>query len=97
MSDKVEERLLIDFKMVRDVLQDIGELVDDLDGIDLDESDAITSQSKGRHRQERARISQDLNLLADRLDLAAQLVRVQYWKARGEEDPLSHPPIGGTA
>lgn len=79
---------MIDMTGVLIVLREVSTLVEDLNGIDLDETNAIASQSKGRSRRERAQASQDLNLLASRLELAAQLVRVQYWAARGESNPL---------
>lgn len=80
---------MIDLTRVRNVLREANEIIDDLHGKDLDETAAITSQSKGQLRQERAQMSQDLQLLAGRLELAAQLTRVEYWYARGESDPLA--------
>lgn len=85
---------VVDLSQVRTVLAEITTLVENLDGIDLDETDAVRSQSKGRSRQERAQASQDMNLLASRFELCAQLVRVQYWAARGEADPLAWTAIG---
>lgn len=79
---------MIDLNRVRHVLAEVNTLVADLHGQDLDETDAITSQSKGQARVRKAQLSQDLQLLATRLELAAQLVRVEYWHARGETDPL---------
>lgn len=79
---------MINLSRVRSVLQEVDELVRGLDGADLDEQDAVTSQSKGRARQERAKKSQDLNLLAARLRFASELVLNEYWFARGEIDPL---------
>lgn len=86
------EAVVIDLTRVRKVLNEASTLVGRLDGLDLDETNAVASQSKSRSRQERAQASQDLNLLASRLELAAQLVRVEYWAARGEPNPLE----GGT-
>lgn len=89
--ETVEEATLagmINLSTVKALLGDVQTLVDGLDGVDLNEEDALTSQSKGRARQERARKSQDLNLLAHRLRLAAELVQNEYWYARGEGDPL---------
>lgn len=82
------EAVVIDLTLVRKTLGEAATLVDRLDGLDLDEKDAVASQSKSRTRQERAQASQNLNLLASRLELAAQLVRVEYWAARGETNPL---------
>lgn len=79
---------MIDLTKVKSVLAEVDSLVQSLHGQDLDESKAVESQSKGRNRVERARLSQDLNLLAQRLELAAGLVKNEYWFARGEVDPL---------
>lgn len=78
----------IDFTRLRHVLEEVNEIVASLDGIDLDETNALTSNAKGRARQEKAKRSQDLQLLATRLELGAALVRVEYWCSRGESDPL---------
>lgn len=80
---------MINLSLVRNVVDDVVDLITTLDGIELDESDAVTSQSKGEARRIRAQRSQDLQLLASRLELAAQLVRVEYWYARGERDPIN--------
>lgn len=80
---------MIDFTRLKLVLEEIDALVEDLDGKALDETAALTNQSKGEARRERAQRSQDLQLLASRLELAAQLVKVEFWNARGEGDPLS--------
>lgn len=42
----------------------------------------------GKKNTHHAAISRELLLAADRLDLAASLVRVQYWRTRGVADPL---------
>lgn len=78
---------MIDLSTVRRCLGDVDGLVNALDGQELDETDAVTSQSKGELRKLRAQRSQDLQLLATRLELAAALVRNEYWFARGEKDP----------
>lgn len=79
---------MIDLSRVRNVLNEVNDLVDELDGVSLDERDAVTSQSKGQARQAKAQRSQELQLLAHRLEFAASLVRNEYWFARGESDPL---------
>ena len=71
------------------VLDECRDLVTSLHGQDLDESNAIDSQSKGEARKRKAELSQDLNFLATRLELAAALVRIEYWWARGEADPTN--------
>lgn len=80
---------MIDLSRVRSVLKDVNDLVEELDGLALDERDALTSQSKGELRQMKAQRSQELQLLATRLELAASLTRVEFWYARGESDPLN--------
>jgi hypothetical protein len=79
---------MIDMTRVRPVLKEIEELIDELDQLDLDETDATYRQTKTKLREIKAQRSQDLQLLATRLELAAALVRNEYWFARGEIDPL---------
>lgn len=79
---------LIDLTRVRNVLAEVNELVEELDGVELDETNAIESQTKTKAREIKARRSQSLQLLATRLELAGHLVRNEYWFARGEVDPL---------
>lgn len=78
---------MINLKAARRAIDDAVQLIEDLDGRELDETHAITSQSRGALRKEKAQMSQDLQLIATRLELAASLVRVEYWHARGEGDP----------
>lgn len=80
---------MIDLTRVKSVMTEIELLIRELDGVELDETDAVASQSKGQARQLKAQKSQELNLLGQRLDLAAALVRNEYWFARGEVDPLN--------
>lgn len=80
---------MIDLGHVKGILAEAEALVAELHGVELNEERAVEDQTKNRTRVERARLSQDLNLLAGRLDLAAELVRNEYWFARGEDDPLN--------
>lgn len=80
---------MIDLGHVKGILAEAEALVAELHGVELNEERAVEDQTKNRTRIERARLSQDLNLLAGRLDLAAELVRNEYWFARGEDDPLN--------
>jgi hypothetical protein len=92
MTDAASDSLgesVIDLSKVTKIVLEVEELINNLHGVDLDETNAVTSQSKSRTRTERAQVSQDLNLLSDRLLLASSLVRSEYWKARGVRDPLS--------
>lgn len=80
---------MIDLHRVRAILEEAERVVDELDGQDLDERQALgNSQSKSLDRQQRAAMSQALNQLADRLQLASTLVRNEYWVARGASNPL---------
>lgn len=80
---------MINLTKVAAIVKEATDLIADLDGLDLDEADAVTSQSKGDARRLKAQRSQDLQLLATRLELASALVRCEYWYARGEGDPLN--------
>lgn len=80
---------MLDLHRVRGILEEAGEVIAQLDGLELDETEALkNSQSKSLDRQQRAAMSQALNQLADRLQLASSLVRNEYWVARGASDPL---------
>ena len=81
---------MIEMRDVRAVVEDAIEMMKDLDGVDHQDGDAVTSQSKGDLRKQKAQTSQDLLRLAARLDLAAELVRNEYWFSRSGSDPL-HP------
>jgi hypothetical protein len=78
---------MINLTTARRAIDDAVTLIAELDGQELDETHAITSQSRGALRKRKAEMSQDLQLAATRLELAASLVRVEYWHARGEGDP----------
>lgn len=82
---------MIDLSRVRAVMAECLELMAELDGLELDEREALTNQSKGDLRRERAQRSGELRLLADRLHLAGSLTTAEYWTARGEADPLELP------
>lgn len=84
---------MIDLSKARAVLQDAQELIDDLDGLDIDDTAAVLEQGRtsprvAASRQERAQASKDLLLLQDRLEMAASLVKSAYWVMKGEDDPL---------
>ena len=80
---------MIDLTRVRSVLTECQALVDDLHGLDLDDSRSVSDQTKGAKRQERAKRSQELQMLATRFELAAALTRIEFWTAKGEVDPLN--------
>ncbi len=83
---------MIDLEKVKRMLEgEIVDLIDGLHGVDLDDVGAIESQTKSKIRTFRAEKSKELLLLADRLELCANLVRNEYWYAKGEEDPLHGP------
>lgn len=80
--------LMINFDHVLTILDDACAQAASLDGTHLDETQALTAQFQGAARQQRAHLSQALLHLAHRLDLAAELVRSEYFVARGYPDPL---------
>ena len=79
---------MIELNAVGRILDEALNIVDDLNGQQLDERKAVSSQSKGEVRKRNAEMSKELNYLADQLTLAAALVRNQYWAARGNPDHL---------
>lgn len=78
---------MIDLGTVRTMLEECSALVEELDGRELDESTAVGEQGKGVDRKQRAQLSQSLSFLADRLELASNTVRSEYWAARGRRRP----------
>lgn len=78
----------IDLTDVSRIVDKAYDTIDRLDGQVYDDRTAVTSQSKGRARQDNARLGQSLNRLADHLELAAKLVRNEYWAARGDGDSM---------
>lgn len=79
---------MIDLSRVKSVLVDVEALVSELHGLDFNDPQSWTNKTKGEIRELRAQRSQELQLLATRLELAASLVRVEFWHAKGEVDPL---------
>lgn len=73
---------------VSDILDEVTEYVEDLDGRSHD--DAACSRRKSTERDERAAVSRQLNLIADRLEMAAALTRSEYWTARGFTDHINN-------
>ena len=81
---------MIDLSRVKEVLEgEVTNLISERHGLDLDDSEAIVDQTRSKARTFRAEKSREMLLLADRLDLVANLVRNEYWYARGETDPLN--------
>jgi hypothetical protein len=79
--------MTINLDRTKAILAESEALVRALHGQDLNERSA-TTQGGGAQRAERAKKSQDLLLLAERLELAAAMVRIEYWHARGHGDPI---------
>lgn len=69
---------MINLDTVSEVLVVAEDEIQRLHGIDLDDGDSI-----GNRKQWAAEVTRDLLALADSLDLAAALVRNQYWQAKG--------------
>lgn len=77
---------MIDLDTVRERLTTALTLVDNLDGIDLVDTDTgnpTRSKSNTSQRERAAAMSRELLHLADHLDLTAALVREQYWTMKG--------------
>lgn len=81
---------MIDLTQSRKVLEDAWEMLEDLDGLEL-QDEAITTRRPGQNnakaqeaRAERAQASRDLLLLADALAAAEATVRQAYWKYKGQ-------------
>ena len=79
---------MIEMRNVWPVVNEALEMMRELDGVDHRDGDAVTSQSKGDLRKQKAQTSQDLLRLAARFDLAAEMVRNEYWFSRSGSDPL---------
>lgn len=86
---------MIDLRKVREVLKDCDDIVESLHGVDHDDPAVDTEQLSGSRRRAtaedraaKAERSKSMLLLKDRLELAASLVAIEYWYARGEIDPL---------
>lgn len=85
---------VVDLSRVKSVLVEIEALIQELDGLDLSDDKSWAEQGSGGKardnlRQLRAQKSQELQLLATRFELAASLVRVEFWHFKGEIDPLN--------
>lgn len=77
---------MIRLTAARAALDDVAVLIAEVDGVQLQD---WPDQEGDRHaRKEKAQLTRKLLLIADRLDLAAQLVRAEYWFAKGEPDIL---------
>lgn len=78
---------MIDLSRVQAVLlEDVAPLLEELDGLDVEDPDSVDSQTKSRERTFRAERSRELLFLADRLDLAAAFARAEYWTLKGERE-----------
>lgn len=74
------DRTTIDMRATTNVLDQADQLVSILDGVPF-----VTDA--GKKNPNHAELNRDLLRLADLLDLASSLVRTQYWRMRGFEDP----------
>ena len=76
----------INLSKVNSVLDECDRLAAELDGQTLDER--LGAQDKAAAREARITRSRDLQQLAHLLELAATLVRNEYWHARGGKDMI---------
>jgi hypothetical protein len=77
----------IDLSIVKAVIDDCELLITDLDGQNLDDR-FNHNTDKAEAREHKVRLSRDLQRLAHQLELAATLVRNEYWHARGGPDHI---------
>ena len=84
-----DTRFMIDLSNTKAILRECVEIISELHGQELDETDALSNQGRSQAKRRRAEMSQMLQLLATRLELAAATARIEYWYARGESDPLN--------
>jgi len=75
----------IDLSIVSNLMDDCVALVAELDRQDLDERYSHNTD-RAELRERKVRTSRDLQRLAHQLELAATLVRNEYWHARGGPD-----------
>lgn len=76
----------INLTIVDELLAEVDELVERLNGAELDER----SGSPGAAREKRVERSRDLQHLAQIFELCAALSLHEYWVARGGSDPIYH-------
>ncbi|HVT63688.1 MAG TPA: hypothetical protein VHD81_00855 [Mycobacteriales bacterium] len=77
---------MIDLSGVRSRLDSAVEIIRELDGSDLVDTDSgnpTGSKDNTADRQRAASISRELLHLADHLEMTASLVREQYWSMKG--------------
>lgn len=81
----------IDLDEVKDILEELEELVMELDGQEWDDTGFYADQSKGWRRKERARINGEMMFLATRFRLCAALVEMESWHGKGKSRPIVNP------
>ena len=69
---------MIDLTLARTVLAEAAKVIDRLDGVDHDDTQALVSQSKGKARQERAERSQELQRLGFLGEALTMIARNEY-------------------
>lgn len=70
------------------LLDRVTDVVEKVDGTNLDDSDSVQQQGVRNARQERALATRQLLALADQLEMASALIRNEYWKTKGFDDML---------
>ena len=79
---------MIDLTKAKAVLDDAEIIIEQVDQKNVDDFDSIGGTDNRKEREYKAQMNRNLLLLADRLELASQLVRAEYWFAKGEPDAL---------
>jgi chaperonin cofactor prefoldin len=84
---------VIQLEQVRAILRECEALIDELDGLEHDDSSMKAERGsvtrKQADREHKTYVSKSLLFLDDRLRLAASLVSNEYWFARGERDAFN--------
>jgi len=83
---------MIDLTLAKNALLQAEEILGELDGLDLDDGDAVYSQPRSELREARAQTSKDMLLLVDKLTLSALLVKDAYWVFKGEGSVFDEEP-----
>jgi hypothetical protein len=87
---------MIQLKEARTLLIQAQELLEDLDGLELEDYDSVNNHThsdlsvaeRKSLRLELAQASKDLLMLVDLCTAAGQLVKLRYWDYKGELDTL---------
>lgn len=80
---------MIDLAQALAILDETADQMESINARSHSDPDPHGSGGTKEERADKARVSATLQLISTRLELAASLVRIEYWFARGETDPLN--------